>query len=457
MTIRGIMRYLVIIFVFISLSFVASAQGGPLFYGEVSSATLNPGTPIIYTFSGNEGDLVSVYVITDSNVKATLSVSNSSGIPIGFSADDPLTPMTNDVRVTAQLPATDTYIVTLNNTSDSVGNYTLTLSSEQIPAPTPLFDRTTVIIEPEGSAQAFSIAGTSIPQVISIQSLNPTLGFYAQLLGPDGTVLAVVAGGIDGMTFVAPAADSNYTLIVNASDPTIRAEIEIAILAGGAPPPPAATEEAAAPADPNACVATSAVAGGVNVRSGPGTGYSIIGSLTGTNQLIVTGQNSRWYTGNYAGQSGWVAQSVVTLSGNCGNLAFVDAPPLPATQAPSGNATSTATATTSGDATATMTATTTTNSTATATATATEVAFVVVSMSCRWLQNDGATVDFSVEGAPSATFQIDVRQGATTYSATRTLNDQGFLIGNQRFGQAGNSNYVAYIVYNGVDMASADC
>ena len=78
-------------------------------------------------------------------------------------------------------------------------------------------------------------------------------------------------------------------------------------------------------------------------------------------------------------------------------------------------------------------------------------------MTCRYFQNDGAYVDYRVEGAPNSTFQIEVRQGSTVYTETRTMNDQGFRTGNERIGQVGNSNYTAYIVYQGIDRRNDDC
>ncbi|GAB5493888.1 MAG: hypothetical protein Phog2KO_41030 [Phototrophicaceae bacterium] len=479
---KSLIRLLTVFILLAGLSSVIYAQGGPLAYGTTLSDTLNPGSPIIYTFSGNANDVVTLYVIGDNALEASVNISNSSGQPLGFSNDDALTPMTNDVRVTSQLPTTDTYIVTVNNQGTTAGSFFLSLSVADPVALTPLLDRTVATIDPNGSGQAFSIApNPTISQVLSVQGLS-TSGFSAQLRNADGTLLASIPGGLEGTTFVLPANDTGYVLMLNAVDPTLGTQAEIAILAGGvAPttdtsaPAPATTEEASAPAvtDPNVCTITS---NQVNVRSGPSTDYDVIGSLTTGNQFIATGQNNGWYNGTYNGQSAWVAASVVTASGNC-NLGFVDAPAAPQTTAPQ-ETSPTSTATTSSETTApTAPPTATTETTAptattapptattapptatnTATATATtEVQFTVVSMTCRYFQNDGAYVDYRVEGAPNSTFQIEVRNNNTVYTETRTMNDQGFRTGNERIGQVGNSNYTAYIVYEGIDRRNDDC
>lgn len=459
---KSLIRLVFILTLLLGLSSIIYAQGGPLSYGTTLNDTLNPGSPIIYTFSGNADDVVTVYVIGGNDLQATLSVSNSSGQPLGFSNDDTLTPMTNDVRVTTKLPANDTYIVTVNNLGETAGDFFLSLSVADPTTPASFTDRATVTIEPDGTAQSFSIApNPDISQVVSIQALT-SAGFSAQLQTEDGQLLASIPGGLDGTTFVLPASDTGYVLVVNAIDPTLGTQVELAILAGGALPP-ASTEEAQVPADPNVCTVTG---NGVNVRQGPDTIYDTIGSLNEGSQFIATGQNNGWYNGTYNGQSAWVAASVVNAVGNC-DLPLVDAPPAPSTPSESSEATSTTaveatptatTSTTTTEVTSTATATTASStSTSTPTATLTTQPFTVISLTCRYFQNDGATVDFHVEGAPSTTFQIDVRQGSTTYSATRTMNQEGFLNANQRFGQAGNPNYTAYIVYNGVDQASAEC
>ena len=326
---KALIRLLTVFMLLAGLSSVIYAQGGPLAYGTTLNDTLNPGTPIIYTFSGNANDLVTLYVIGDNALEASVNISNSSGQSIGFSNDDVLTPMSNDVRVTAQLPTTDTYIVTVNNQGATAGAFFLSLSVSDPIASTPLGDRTVATIAPEASGQSFSIAGNpTIAQVLSVQGLAPA-GFSAQLRTAEGVLLASIPGGLQGTTFVLPASNTGYVLMLNAVDPAQGTQAEIAILAGGVAPqtgqnpvPPATTEEAQAPvADPNVCTVT---ANQVNVRSGPSTDYAPIGSLTTGGQFIATGQYNGWYNGTYNGQSGWVAISVVTAAGNC-NLPTVAA------------------------------------------------------------------------------------------------------------------------------------
>jgi N-acetylmuramoyl-L-alanine amidase len=81
----------------------------------------------------------------------------------------------------------------------------------------------------------------------------------------------------------------------------------------------------------------------VNVRSGPGTQYDIIGQLTSGNEVQITGRSdeeSNWLRIDFEGRDGWVAYFTVSVLGNTEQLPVV-APrnvqaiaPMPATATP---------------------------------------------------------------------------------------------------------------------------
>ena len=50
----------------------------------------------------------------------------------------------------------------------------------------------------------------------------------------------------------------------------------------------------------------------MNIRSGPGTGYSKLGLLTNGQSLTCTGQSGDWYQVSYNGQTGYVSAAYVT-------------------------------------------------------------------------------------------------------------------------------------------------
>ncbi len=52
----------------------------------------------------------------------------------------------------------------------------------------------------------------------------------------------------------------------------------------------------------------------VRVRSGPGTGYSILGVLSNGTTLTVTGKSGDWYQVSYSGSTGYVSGAYMTLA-----------------------------------------------------------------------------------------------------------------------------------------------
>jgi len=67
----------------------------------------------------------------------------------------------------------------------------------------------------------------------------------------------------------------------------------------------------------------------VNVRSGPGTEYTILGKLTPADSLDITGQNAdaTWLRVNFNGQEGWVFADVVEVTGALESAPVVEAGP----------------------------------------------------------------------------------------------------------------------------------
>lgn len=74
--------------------------------------------------------------------------------------------------------------------------------------------------------------------------------------------------------------------------------------------------------------------GRVNVRTGPGTIYPVVGQINPGDQLPVTGVNGRWFVVNFSGQQGWIAGWVTQQRGDCAGLAQVPAPPTPVPPTP---------------------------------------------------------------------------------------------------------------------------
>lgn len=99
----------------------------------------------------------------------------------------------------------------------------------------------------------------------------------------------------------------------------------------------ASAPPAEAPVPAQAEVQPQLVAPGtVNIRSGPGTNYPVIGSLNSNTPVNIIGRNpdtSWWQIEITPGSIGWVAGSVVSAS-NADSVPVSEAPPAPAAAAP---------------------------------------------------------------------------------------------------------------------------
>ena len=95
---------------------------------------------------------------------------------------------------------------------------------------------------------------------------------------------------------------------------------------------PRAIDEAAFAA---AATCQAQAARNVNVRSGPGENYSVLGSLSPGTPLPVTARNGQWVAVTLNGHEGWVAGWIVSLNGACDTLAYQEpTAPVLAQQAP---------------------------------------------------------------------------------------------------------------------------
>ncbi len=105
-------------------------------------------------------------------------------------------------------------------------------------------------------------------------------------------------------------------------DPNQPTATEEVILPTDTPAPPTDTPipvtDTPAPT-PEPTVQPAAVFSGqvVNVRSGPGTSYGLIGRMNAGQRYPVTGKNpdGSWWQIDYSGQTGWVTGSLVTTEG----------------------------------------------------------------------------------------------------------------------------------------------
>ena len=85
-----------------------------------------------------------------------------------------------------------------------------------------------------------------------------------------------------------------------------------------------ATPEAATLVAPAAHVVPDGAA--INVRSGPGTEFAVLGSLTPGQSAPITGKKAdgTWWRIDFSGQPGWVSASVAPVSGDTTDVSVVE-------------------------------------------------------------------------------------------------------------------------------------
>lgn len=324
---------------------ILMAQGGSITYGASVTGSLTAETPFaIYSFNGNPGDLITVYVIgITPGLSPSVSLLGPTQVQLAVSDSDPFgggSPGT--ARITYRLVESGLHSLLVSSAAGGGGEFLLRLDGRPTVASTSLSPELPVVVNvlPGSQPVTYSFSpSASADSMLSLSTTSPSFAFLAQVYDGQGRLIAGLAGdAVRGVSLTLGPGSGVYEVTIKGLRPEMQGAVQAMIgapgssLAGGQPaqpttqpPAPVVTQEPAL----NACHATSGV--NVNVRGGPGTEYDIIGSLFAGTSLMVTGQNSTgtWFVVNYNNGQGWVANSVVTLEGPCSNLLPVAAPPTP--------------------------------------------------------------------------------------------------------------------------------
>ncbi len=182
-------------------------------------------------------------------------------------------------------------------------------------------------------ASSFGIPAIAIVAFVLMALLGIGLVLYAVFGIPDTAPQAALPPTAVGVARAESTAAIMPTVTSPPSPapPTATLDTQPAPTATLAPTLPVTPTEALGP--------TLTVAQGVNVRSGPGTEYPVIGGLQPGNAVPVLGRDvsANWlviaYSGGAGGQ-GWVAKMVVNLSGDANSLPVLAAAAPPPTAVP---------------------------------------------------------------------------------------------------------------------------
>src|SRR5690606_17018793 len=146
-------------------------------------------------------------------------------------------------------------------------------------------------------------------QTLNIDTTTPDFAFGAVLYGPDGQVVALLNGSDSaGVSVNVPPGDGEYVVEIRSST---EGQIAVSLNPLGQAAPPAAdttqqsatvpapveTEEVGAQqaGPPEGVCSVGAQPPSVNIRSGPGTQYSVLTNLDPGEYFVVTGIYATWY------------------------------------------------------------------------------------------------------------------------------------------------------------------
>jgi uncharacterized protein YraI len=169
-----------------------------------------------------------------------------------------------------------------------------------------------------------------------ITATFPGVSAITQLVDEGGLVMAQSNGAhVDGLNFVIDSGNYQFTLLgSNLTTPMVAgvravsaAEAGFIVLAS--PVSAAAVADTTAPAAPSAATCTATVsASSLNLRSGPGTGYTILGYGYRGQVYTVGGQNpeNNWMVVGTDFGSAWVSRSFLQTQGECTQLTVFNIP-----------------------------------------------------------------------------------------------------------------------------------
>jgi uncharacterized protein YraI len=170
-----------------------------------------------------------------------------------------------------------------------------------------------------------------------ISTSFPGASATTQLVDAQGVVIIEsYSGHVDGMNVVIDGGDYDFTVLasnlVNRITTGVRA---VPADQNGFIPLQVPVSAAPAQSLEAVCVASIAV-NSVNLRSGPGTGYSVIDYGYRDENYFVGGVNpqNNWVVVGLDSGSAWLSESVVRLNGGCGQLPIFDVPLRDAQPAP---------------------------------------------------------------------------------------------------------------------------
>lgn len=341
---KHLLLLLLLLLCIIPLSTTSAQEIIPIEYGSTVVNIIDAaGNTVAYTFNGTVGDLVTIRAVGISlGADPTLSLVGPPEQVLAINDNVLSLPFSTAAQIVFRLQATGPHFIVVGGTP---GDFLMTLESR--PA-TPL-----IILQPDAPvtvsfpvtdpAQSFVFNTDPIFATTLLIDATPfTLDAYVEVRDGTGQIISTMRGNLDSTCISIGPGDQLLEMTIIALPEVVGAitfTVSNASCALGpvpAEPPVFPTAEFTPAVVEGVCTASSSR--NVNIRSGPGTNYARLALLQAREPIQVTGQseNGQWFVVQNQFIQGWMAASVVTVTGPCTQLPVVAAPPLPVASATPG-------------------------------------------------------------------------------------------------------------------------
>jgi len=347
-------RFLLYMVLALGMSVAVSAQNPTLTAGQPASADLIAGSALIFDYPLAQTSQVSLQAISAQVQPVVTVLRNGEAIAVQPNASGALT-TTLDALLMAGM-----YQVRVEGANGTSGSVILLVQSETPALITDIGLDTLVSETLDSQVPVALYRFGNLPEAayLYIDSELPQGGLSAMVSLEDGAVVGSLGTGVSGVRLTLPLSSATYIVQLTPAEGIAQVPFTLCLTAvsvrgcefgSGVVTSPAATlvgtifEEVA-------CSVTPSNSGGANIRQSASTGSIVIGALPDNASADVLGvsPDKSFFNIQYNTTNGWVAQSVVTSSGQCDTLATVQPPaiiaptntptptPIPPTATPEG-------------------------------------------------------------------------------------------------------------------------
>ncbi len=312
---------------------------GQAFAEDTSLITLDNSNPSISATISMPADTTGVVTVSISRAAVTLTDANGSVV---FSSADPrvhyvelsIAPNSGSHTLTIQrLPGETLASAQIGSQAD----LTQVTRSQDV-----LVDTRTVGAQQLNQQHQLSLDAVHPADQVALDIQPNTTGLItasfpgavasSQLTDNSGLLVATSSRDVDGFNLILDGGRYDLSVQANAANGSVAADVSVmpsdqfALL--GEPQAPVNTAAVQSASSASNCTATVA-SGSVNLRSGPGTGYSVLNFGSQGSQYAVGGLNpeQNWVVvGMDGGSSAWVSRDLTQMNGDCSQLPVFNIP-----------------------------------------------------------------------------------------------------------------------------------